>query len=221
PAMTEALLDLKAFELWQNKNFSRVWSNAWLEWLMQGFPLSPLSSKELAIALMAYTMEDKPVCEDFNDAVREAGSSPQQYQHKFHYKAWHFLLTQALATLRVTQGQQCRNVFRRVSDVWFQAQPGDIIRFGQFALTSLDEAVTYGFGTDTVFEVYTCHGADISKFSKKSKQQEVLIPPFESFNVTNVTQDGKSTRIQLSSTGTHSNYNCEWLGGDITEGTTW
>ncbi|NXS83096.1 NRT2 ribosyltransferase, partial [Erpornis zantholeuca] len=221
PAMTEALPALKDSELKRNPLLKVVWANATAECMKRVSCVSSSLPRDQAIALMAYSMDTRGLYKQFNKAVREAGSSPQQYRDNFHYKAWHFLLTQALATLRVSQGEQCRSVFRGVGNYQFQAKPGDIVRFGQFASTSLDEAVTYGFGTDMVFEVYTCHGADIHKFSNKSEQQEVLIPPFETFKVTDVTQDGKSTRIQLSSTGNSSKYNCEWLGGDITEGTTW
>ncbi|NWT21637.1 NARE ribosyltransferase, partial [Vireo altiloquus] len=201
-------------ELQQNLLFSWVWAVASNEWQDSGVPVSPVSSDQ-AIALKAYTI----IATDgkFDPAVCEAGSSRQEYRDKFHYKTLHFLLTQALATLRVSQGQQCHDVSRVVRGVWFQARRGDIIRFGQFVLTSLSETSQCS-GTDTVFQVKTCHGADIDKLSFNSGGEEVLIPPFETFEVTNVTWDEKCPRIQLSSTGTHSNYNCEWLRGDVTEG---
>lgn len=211
PAMTKALPALKDSELQQNSLFAEVWANATAEWQKRGSRVSPLSSPDQAIALMAYTM--KGLHNEFNAAVRKAGSSRQEYRDKFHYKTLHFLLTQALATLRVSQGQKCRSVFRGVQGVRFQARRGDIVRFGQFVSTSLSKEVANGFGNDTVFKVHTCYGADIHEFSKKSDQEEVLIPPFETFKVTSVTQEGKCTLIHLRSTGTHSNYNCEWLRG--------
>ncbi|NWT21642.1 NARE ribosyltransferase, partial [Vireo altiloquus] len=208
---------LKDSELQQNPLFIWIWAEATDWWQQSGSPVSPLSSPDQAIALWAYTMKD--LYKDFNKAVRKAGSSRQEYQDKFHYKSLHFLLTQALAKLRVTQGQQCHDVFRGLSGVRFQAKPGDFVRLGQFALTSLSEEVAQSFGTDTMFQVHTCHGADIHKLFKNASEKVVLVPPFETFKVTDVTQDG--ARIQLRSTGTHSNYNCQWLRGDVTEGTTW
>ncbi|NXS90439.1 NARE ribosyltransferase, partial [Erpornis zantholeuca] len=199
--MKNELKDLKAFELRQNKNFSEIWKNATALWKKRGSPVSPLSSEDQAIALMAYTMDTNRVYEDFNDAVREAGSSPQQYRDKFHYKAWHFLLTQAVAKLNETQGQQCYDVFRGVKRKRFQAQRGRIVRFGQFASTSFSKEVAHDFGNDTMFRVHTCHGADIHKFSNKSEQQEVLIPPFETFKVISVTWEGNIPWIELRSTG--------------------
>ncbi|NXM47504.1 NAR1 ribosyltransferase, partial [Gymnorhina tibicen] len=206
-------------ELQQNPVFAQVWPMATAKWKKKGSSWSPLSSPAQAIALMAYTMHE--LYEEFNEAVRKAGRSRQEYRDNFHFKALHFLLTQALARLRVSQGQKCHNVSRGVRDIQFRAKPGDTVRFGQFASTSLSEGTAQLFGTATVFQVYTCHGADIRNFSSYPKQEEVLIPPFETFKVTSVTSDGKSPRIWLRSVGTRSTYNCEWLRGDVTEGTTW
>ncbi|NWV48307.1 NARE ribosyltransferase, partial [Daphoenositta chrysoptera] len=216
--MMAVLPALNRSEQQQNKNFSQVWAKATAAWHNKKFTGSPLSSDQ-AIAIMAYTMND--VYEVFNNAVSIAGRSSQQYREKFHFKTLHFLLTDALATLRDSQGQQCCCVVRGVHNVQFKAQIGDIVRFGRFASTSLCKDTADYFGTDTVFQVHTCHGVDIRDFSVFPQEEEVLVPPFETFKVTDVTWDGKSPRIELRSAGTHSNYNCEWLQGDVTEGTTW
>ncbi|NXH26300.1 NRT2 ribosyltransferase, partial [Myiagra hebetior] len=216
PAMAKALLALNRSELQQNPLFTRGWAKAVAAWRSRGSPVSPLSSSDQAIALMAYTMDE--LYDKFNKAVRVAGSSHQEYRDNFHFKTLHFLLTQALVTLR---GQKCYDVFRGVHDKQFVAQRGDRVRFGQFASSSLSEREARHFGNDTVFQVHTCHGVCIQEFSYYPHEKEVLIPPFETFEVTDVTKDKKGARIQLRSTGTHSNYNCAWLKGDITEGTTW
>ncbi|NXI06430.1 NRT2 ribosyltransferase, partial [Pachycephala philippinensis] len=217
--MTKALPALNRSEFKQNPLFAQAWVEARDEWQLKGSPASPLSSPAQAIAIMAYTMNI--LYKEFNAAVRKAGRSRREYRDNFHFKALHFLLTDALATLRGTQGQQCYDVYRGVRDVRFKAKRGDTVRFGQFASTSLCKDIARRFGNSTVFQVETCHGAVIQKFSFYPTEKEVLIPPFETFEVTDVTQDGDSTQIQLRSTGTRSKFNCEWLRGDVTEGTAW
>ncbi|NWV35727.1 NRT2 ribosyltransferase, partial [Grantiella picta] len=217
-AMMEALPALNRSEFQQNPLFAKAWKAAAAEWRSRGSRVSPLSFPAQAIALLAYTMTD--LYKEFNPAVRKAGCSPWEYRDKFHFKMLHFLLTDALATLRVTQGRQCHHVFRGVGKIQFKAQKGDMVRFGQFASTSLSKDVSQEYGTDTMFQVYTCQGVDIQDFSYDKSKKEVLIPPFETFKVTDVTKEGGQVQIWLSSTGTHSKYNCTWLKGDIM-GTTW
>ncbi|NXQ04745.1 NRT2 ribosyltransferase, partial [Vidua macroura] len=215
PAMTAALPALNSSEFQENKNFAQVWVKATAEWQKRGSSSSTLSPAQ-AIALMAYTMKD--VYREFNDAVREAGRSSQEYRNNFHFKTLHFLLTQALQKLR--RPNDCQNVFRGVKNVQFDAEVGEKVRFGQFASSSQDKKVSQGYGTDTMFEVYTCHGVDIQKFSYNESQKEVLIPPFETFEVIDVKTEGSTKNIELRSAGNSSNYNCEWLRGDIM-GTAW
>nr|XP_026654938.1 erythroblast NAD(P)(+)--arginine ADP-ribosyltransferase-like [Zonotrichia albicollis] len=147
---------------------------------------------------------------DFNAVVCAAGRSRQEYQNNLCFKTLHFLLTQALVTLRQGQNRQCHHVFWGMRDVHFQAWQGQSIRFGQFTSMWLRKEIALHFGTDTIFEVHTCHGVDIQWFSMYPGEEEVLIPPYETFEVTKVTQNGKRTWISLRSAGTFSKYNCEW-----------
>uniref|UniRef100_A0A8C3MC12 NAD(P)(+)--arginine ADP-ribosyltransferase n=1 Tax=Geospiza parvula TaxID=87175 RepID=A0A8C3MC12_GEOPR len=189
PAMAEVLSALNRSELQQNPLFAQAWTKATAEWHKRGSPVSPLASPAQAIALMAFTMDD--LYREFNAAVRTAGRSSQEYRDNFHFKTLHFLLTQALATLRATRGPQCHNVYRGVDGVRFKAEYGDIVRFGQFASASQSQTASQQFGMDTVFQVHTCHGAEIREFSKYPHEKEVLIPPFETFEVIKVGQEGR------------------------------
>nr|XP_054504695.1 NAD(P)(+)--arginine ADP-ribosyltransferase 2-like [Agelaius phoeniceus] len=208
PAMTEALPALKGSDFQDNPLLAQAWEKATVEWQMMGSDSSILT-KDQAIALMAYTMGD--IYRDFNAAVRMAGKSRQEYRNNFRFKTLHFLLTQALQKLR--RPDECPDVFRGVRTVQFNVTAGDKVRFGQFTSSSLDKTVAQGYGNVTMFEVHTCHGADIQKFSFNPSEKEVLIPPFETFEVTKVTREGKTVQIELRSTGNFSNYNCEWLRG--------
>ncbi|XP_064559301.1 NAD(P)(+)--arginine ADP-ribosyltransferase 2-like [Zonotrichia leucophrys gambelii] len=206
--MTEKLPELKRSDFLKNGTFEKIWNKATAVCENQGYCASTLT-KDQAIALLVYTMGD--VYSDFNTAVRTAGKSSQQYQDKFYFKTLHFLLTNVLQKLR--RPNECLNVFRGVKDVQFKVNAGDKVRFGQFASSSLDKSVAQGFGTDTMFEVQTCHGADIHNFSFKKHEKEVLIPPFETFEVTYVKKEQSTLNIGLRSTGIFSNYDCEWLRG--------
>ncbi|XP_039947359.1 erythroblast NAD(P)(+)--arginine ADP-ribosyltransferase-like [Hirundo rustica] len=211
PAMTAALPALNRSEFQDNPVFAQAWLKAVAEWQRKGSPVSPLSSPAQAIAVMAYSMND--VHKAFNTAVRTAGSSPWEYRDNFHFKTLHFLLTQALAKLRDAKGQQCRNVFRGVCRYQSKARQGDTVQFGQFASSSLTKESAMRYGTNTLFKVHTCHSVGIQNFSKYPEEEEVLIPPFETFKVTKFTWVGDRAEIQLHSSGTFSKYNCEWLQG--------
>uniref|UniRef100_A0A8C3TMY7 NAD(P)(+)--arginine ADP-ribosyltransferase n=1 Tax=Catharus ustulatus TaxID=91951 RepID=A0A8C3TMY7_CATUS len=197
----------------QNAEFAQGWSEAMAEWQKRGEAVAPLSQEE-AIALMMYT--SGKVHKEFNAAVHEAGSSRRQYWNNFHFKTLHFLLTRALQKLRDPNKYQ--DVFRGVRDCQFEVNIGDKVRFGYFVSTSLTRAASAIYGTDTTIHVYTCHGTNIQKFSNKPSERQVLIPPFETFEVTDITREGGKMNINLCSTGIFSNYSCEWLRGDVMRG---
>ncbi|KAM4907993.1 erythroblast NAD(P)(+)--arginine ADP-ribosyltransferase-like [Sylvia borin] len=211
-AMKARLPALNRSEFLNNPDFARIWPEAMAKWQKQGSRVSPLSSPEQAIALMAFTMGIYGL---FNIEVLKGGRSPQEYRDNFHYKTLHFLLTDALATLRHTQEGQCLDVFFQYSNVHFEAKSGDTVRFGQFFITWLtkppqgeDEG-----SVETEFQVHTCQGAGVQSFSEHPEFQWVVIPPFETFEITEITQEGDRRKIKLQSTGNFSKYNCEWLKG--------
>ncbi|XP_032921693.1 GPI-linked NAD(P)(+)--arginine ADP-ribosyltransferase 1-like [Catharus ustulatus] len=208
-AMAAALPALNRSELRRGGHFAEAWALAAAEWRVRPSSVSPLSPAQ-AMALLAYTAP-VPLHRIFNAAVRTAGRSRQEYRDNFHFKTLHFLLTDALAALRAARGPRCHRVFRGVTGVRFEARPGRRVRFGHFASASLRRESARGFGTDTAFEVRTCEGAAVREFSFFPHEDEVLIPPFETFEVTNVTEGGDTAWIELRHAGTWSKYNCEWL----------
>uniref|UniRef100_A0A8C5NNU7 NAD(P)(+)--arginine ADP-ribosyltransferase n=1 Tax=Junco hyemalis TaxID=40217 RepID=A0A8C5NNU7_JUNHY len=216
PAMKAALLTLSGSEFQQNKEFAEVWVKAAAKWQSRGPPVSPLSPDQ-ATAIMAFTMT-----RTFNDAVRVVGRSRQLYQDNFHFKTLHFLLTDALATLRDAQKGQCRDAFLKVCNIRFETQRGDTVRFSQFmpVFPSKQIGECPSERLETVVKLHTCHGVEIQFFSEHREPAIVLIPPFETFDVTQYTQEGDKAQIRLQSTGTFSKYNCEWLGGNTT-GDSW
>ncbi|KAF4796165.1 erythroblast NAD(P)(+)--arginine ADP-ribosyltransferase-like protein [Turdus rufiventris] len=149
--------------------------------------------------------------DQLNEEVRVAGHSLQAYQDNFHFKMLHFLLTDAL---RAAQGQKCHLVFWGMDYIWYEANRGGIVRFGEFLSSSHSKSIAEELGNTTVFQVQTYHGVDIKTFGELPEVDEVLIPPFEKFKVTKVMDYGEKVEIHLDSIGTYSKYNCEWLKGE-------
>ncbi|XP_014818127.1 PREDICTED: erythroblast NAD(P)(+)--arginine ADP-ribosyltransferase-like, partial [Calidris pugnax] len=212
--MEEKLGELNHTEFTNNTVYATYWAQAAAEWRNRGarVPQPPALRTEHAVALLAYTMPGG-MYKEFNTAVREDGSSREEYLNKFHFKTLHFLLTQALRILRKDQPPQCYQVYRGVQGIRFRARRRDLVRFGQFTSTSFLKSVAKKFSKDTFFSVSTCYGVPIRHFSMYPNEEEVLIPPYERFVVTRITKRWKKTHIQLESTGTFSKYNCEWLKG--------
>ncbi|XP_075599102.1 erythroblast NAD(P)(+)--arginine ADP-ribosyltransferase-like [Balearica regulorum gibbericeps] len=227
--MEEELQELNQTEFASNRVYNEAWSQAIAEWQSKQHHVSrvPALRLEHVVTLLAYT-QDSPLYLEFNAAVRVAGRSREEYLNTFHFKVLHFLLSEALRILRDAQPQKCHNVYRGV-DIRFTARHHQSIRFGQFTSTSLqkDKAWQFGqftstslwkgkawqFDQGTFFLVETCYGVLIRNFSVYPDEEEVLIPPFEIFKVTNITHNGNRTIIQLRSQGASSTYNCEWVKG--------
>ncbi|XP_009072379.1 PREDICTED: NAD(P)(+)--arginine ADP-ribosyltransferase 2-like [Acanthisitta chloris] len=175
--MRKKLPELHHSEFKKKPFYAKVWSKASAEWEKDKFWQSQLQQDQ-AIAIRAYTMED--LYNEFNAAVREAGKSRQEYQDKFHFKG------------------TCLRVYRGVDGTRLTTKCGQTVRFGQFTSSSVKKEVAKKFGTDTFFEVETCHGAKIQGFSHYPTEQEVLIPPFETFDVIRA---GESTGTLCTSLG--------------------
>ena len=127
-------------------------------------------------AICAYT--SNYVYEDFNSAVRTSSST---YGSSFKYHSLHFWLTSAIQILN--RNHICHTTYRKVFSA-FDGKVNDIIRFGVFASSSYKTDLE-PFGTQTCFQIRTCHGADLKDYpSFGTKEREVLIPPYETFKIT-------------------------------------
>ncbi|XP_059676017.1 GPI-linked NAD(P)(+)--arginine ADP-ribosyltransferase 1 [Gavia stellata] len=208
--MEDKLEELNRTEFANNSVYAEAWTLAGAEWRSRrGRVPQPLVLRpEQAVALLAYTLHG-PLHQVFNAAVREAGRSRREYLDAFPFKVLHFLLSEALRTLRDAQPRRCHRVYRGVRGIRFTARQHQSVRFGHFTSASLRNESTLPFGQDTFFSVETCYGVPIWDFSFFPKEEEVLIPPFESFEVTDVTRDGDRALIQLRSQAALSTYNCE------------
>lgn len=172
------------------------------------FPIGYLTRNHL-IAIYVYS--DNNIYKQFNPVNRYGR---KQYESKtYKWYSLNFLLTDALQILKKTQNG-CRYTFRGTNVEFDKYVLNKEIRFGSFASSSTDYNVARGFGSKSCFEIYTCEGADVAKYSKYPYEKEVLIPPYEKFKVTAVRMRKYQPNLwcdtvyTLKSTGTRSNLNC-------------
>ncbi|NXP06944.1 NARE ribosyltransferase, partial [Thinocorus orbignyianus] len=213
-SMWNLLGNLNRTEFSNNSVYAEAWTKAAEEWRNRErhVPRPAGMKTEHAVAILAYTLHGR-LFQTFNAAVREAGRSRREYLDKFQFKVLHFLLTQALSILHEAQPHRCHHVYRGVLGIRFTARQKDLVRFGQFTSSSLQNKSALHFGQDTFFSVYTCYGVPIRDFSSYPDEDEVLIPPYERFQVTGITKRGDRACIHLHSWDTFSNHSCEWVKG--------
>ncbi|XP_042260017.1 T-cell ecto-ADP-ribosyltransferase 1-like, partial [Thunnus maccoyii] len=153
------------------------------------------------------------IYDQFNTAVR---TSKNIYSSSFQLHSLHFWLTTAIQTLN--KNYECQTTYRRTTAV-FTGKVNNIIRFGTFASSSFRTDLT-DFGSETCFQIKTCSGAYVKPYSVFPKQEEVLIPPYETFKITK-TVEGRGQFKDLSdcnrvfileSAGGKSELNCKAAG---------
>ncbi|NXC49727.1 NARE ribosyltransferase, partial [Penelope pileata] len=193
--------------------YAKEWRVAAAEWQERWGHVTrqQLLSREQATAMLAYSMEGD-LYHQFNAATRAGGSSRQHYLHSFPFKTLHFLLSQALRTLRESQPRQCHSVRRGINSVRVTAQKGQSVRFGHFIFFIWSEVAESSI-RDTNFVVETCYGVPIQDFTMVTRTDKVLIPPFETFKVIDITKRKGRTFIHLRSQASCSTYNCAFLKG--------
>ncbi|XP_059397638.1 NAD(P)(+)--arginine ADP-ribosyltransferase 1-like [Carassius carassius] len=167
-------------------------------------------SKNHLIALYVYS--DSNIYTHFNPDTRFGNKRYKQQTYKWY--SLHFLLTEAIEILKTTEQNACFYTYRRTKAEFSKDVLNKEVRFGQFASSSIDrDKGAKVFGTVSCFEIYTCEGANITKYSKLAHEEEVLIPPYEKFKVIDVKRKGQrgawcDTVYVLNSTGTRSDLNC-------------
>ncbi|XP_018535208.1 NAD(P)(+)--arginine ADP-ribosyltransferase 1-like [Lates calcarifer] len=159
-------------------------------------------------ALCAYTAG---AYDDLNRAVRKGRAS---YKTSFQFHALHFLLSDAIRLLKLNQ-RSCYTTYRR-SKLLYSGEAGQTMRFGSFSSSSLNKDLRQ-FGRRTCFEIHTCFGAYLKSYSEfDSDEDEVLIPPYEMFNIVSVDTSGENdlhcdVLYKLETAGVYSSLNCQAL----------
>ncbi|XP_057606375.1 ecto-ADP-ribosyltransferase 5 [Hippopotamus amphibius kiboko] len=217
--MEEEAVHLLEEEKAKNSLLRESWETAQKAWERRppDPSLPPGFKTQHGTAIIVYTSSSKTLYEKLNQAVRTGGDSRESYMQHFPFKALHFYLTRALQLLRGS-GKCSREpgqvVFRGVKDTHFEPKGlRDSVRLGQFASSSLNESVARRFGNATFFSLRTCFGVPIYSLSVFPEELEVLIPPYEVFEVASFSQDGTRHLVTLSSKNqTCSYFNCAYLG---------
>ncbi|ROL42414.1 NAD(P)(+)--arginine ADP-ribosyltransferase 2 [Anabarilius grahami] len=121
---------------------------------------------------------DDNVRSEFSHDTRTGRQSYKDNTYKWY--SLHFLLTEAIQILKKKENK-CFDTFRGTNDK-FDYQSGEV-GFGSFASSSLNRERAKRFGRVSCFEIHTCEGAEVTKYSRYPDEKEVLIPPYEKFNV--------------------------------------
>ncbi|XP_072533221.1 GPI-linked NAD(P)(+)--arginine ADP-ribosyltransferase 1-like [Salminus brasiliensis] len=165
--------------------------------------------KYQSVAIYMYTRE--PVCRndcsysEFNTATRHLKEAYKSGHFQFY--TLHFFLTDAIQQLKQNQ-TGCVTTYRKTK-VTFQTDVlNQTVRFGSFTSSSLVKSLT-GFGNKSCFEVFTCFGAAVEKYSAFSNEREVLIPPYEVFRITSIEENTWCEVVYiLKSVGKRSDLRC-------------
>ncbi|XP_054575222.1 ecto-ADP-ribosyltransferase 4 isoform X1 [Eptesicus fuscus] len=197
-------------ELEAQTNYYKAWNSAHLTWLNRAKALPKNMTITHAVAILVYTLNNN-VRSEFTKAMASAARSPWQYKHSFHFKYLHYYLTSAIQLLRkgiaMKNDSLCYQVHHE-ADFYLKAYIGATLRFGQFLPTSLLRKEAQESGNQTLFTIFTCLGAPVQDFSLR---EEVLVPPYELFEVVNMSYHPRGNWLQLRSTGNLSTYNCQLL----------
>ncbi|XP_037546258.1 ecto-ADP-ribosyltransferase 5-like [Nematolebias whitei] len=164
-------------------------------------------------AICIYTDGATGLYVKFNKAVR---TGRKDYGSSFQFHFLHFWLTRAVQIL--SGNENCHKTYRRTKST-FSGEVNKEVRFGTFTSTSKLTNLTH-FGEKTCFKITTCSGAFFKKYPVlQDKEQEVLIPPYEKFNITKKCQDKDCKQLEnlpdcetvyvLESTGVQSNLDCQ------------
>uniref|UniRef100_A0A669C338 NAD(P)(+)--arginine ADP-ribosyltransferase n=1 Tax=Oreochromis niloticus TaxID=8128 RepID=A0A669C338_ORENI len=146
--------------------------------------------KDHSASLYMYTKSIlQPVNLNFKSANR-TGKPKETFESRSLYS----FLTEGIQILKHNQVTCVRTHFKAETLLHLNISNKQV-RFSTFMLGS-DE---WNFARNiSCFEVHTCFGADITYYSALKQNNQVLIPPYEIFKVTDIQTETKECRITLS-----------------------
>ncbi|XP_078062490.1 NAD(P)(+)--arginine ADP-ribosyltransferase 2-like [Mustelus asterias] len=178
----------------KGNGFENAWTAAKNKW---NGTLPPKGlRKEHMIAVSYYTHSGGKYAL-FNKEIAKYGDI-STYNENFSYKSSQYLLTVALQRLKTGSNQ---SLVSRGTKQPHSGKKGKEMRFGKFASTSLRSSVASGFGTGTFFQLNTTYGALIAEYSFNETHKEVLVPPYEKFEIVSAEGSGGRCKFKLRSRG--------------------
>lgn len=163
-------------------------------------------TKDHLQAICVYTNATTKMYALLNEQVRNGAASYDTAD--FQYHALYYWLATAIDML----GKSCEITYKRTPYV-YTGEVGTTIRFGYFASSSRSPFLLE-YGSETCFYIRTCQGGFIGKYSTFPSEEEVLIPSYEEFTITDIVADSygefKCKKIfVLESAGHSSKLNCK------------
>ncbi|XP_047432182.1 T-cell ecto-ADP-ribosyltransferase 1-like [Mugil cephalus] len=167
------------FEWHYNRKFSFAWALSERE---AKKPLNMHLTEDHAIVLHMFSKANR-IRQDFNQAVKRGKHKYSTGGFKFHY--FYYYLTDAIQILRHNE-TSCRTTYHRTWKHFKRDVINTNMRFGAFTWAASNKHSLVFNGNVSCFEIYTCFGADITYYSYIKQKEQVLIPPYEVFKVTDV-----------------------------------
>ncbi|XP_051241578.1 ecto-ADP-ribosyltransferase 4 [Dicentrarchus labrax] len=188
--------DKAIMQTWDTStNFSQAWSNAEQN---AEEPIHNYMEKHHSVALYMYTnVMLQPVKRDLDTAERTGN----QLKETLKSRSLYFSLSEAIQILKHSQ-VTCLSTNYRIEALLNVNISNKLIRFSTFIIGSDGWNFTRNA---SCFEVYTCFGADITYYSALKQNNQVLIPPYEVFKVTDIETEAQRCKVIYR---LKSNLNC-------------
>jgi hypothetical protein len=180
-----------------DEQFQAVWTEA--KRFKGTLKKLPNMREEFLLAIISYTLEDPNICYKLNEESREWSNFFEFEKSK--YKNFWCLLHKAITDTYVKFSYpHTREVYRGCSVSFFGTKGSEVI-FRQFNSTSLNESVAAHFAGEsgTVFVYNLPEIAPIKELSKFKEEEEIILHPFQVFQVEDVKRNGTIREIHLTS----------------------
>jgi hypothetical protein len=197
------ILQLLQEELCTNTIYGNIWNKARYSNNELKYPSS--LPRECHIALIAYTMEG-PLYKDFNAKLRLLKNASDW--KNFNYKSLYALLARSIHGIDNNPSVTPRYFYRAMScrPEALNFEVGDYIYPSQFLSCSVNKEVAVRFMGDEQATLITFHGGPlaacgIANHSVHPEEEEILVFPWSTFEVTKIHRSASEDVISLRSIG--------------------